>query len=213
MKAGEYSTLNWQEVKNGVTIDCSLEIAVHPRLSKVVLLTVPGVDGSVDGYEEKYMRIAEAVGAEHGVAVVRIANPFITSFHWESNVRRALEYIELNTKAITGEDQVEVRIMAHSAGAAVVAGLAWEYPQISRLLLINPATKLWSEKTISNLSEFKNGSVVIVSGELDDSKALSLPGHPNLKRVIVNNADHNFSGESFNHFLSLPINYLFNENR
>lgn len=59
--SGKYSKIEWQETMNGVTIDCSLDIAIHPADSEVVLLTVPGVDGSVDGFEDKYIKIAESI--------------------------------------------------------------------------------------------------------------------------------------------------------
>ena len=47
--------INWQETMNGVTIDCSLDVAVHPARSNTVLLIIPGVDGSVNGYEDKIL--------------------------------------------------------------------------------------------------------------------------------------------------------------
>ena len=85
--------LSWQESMNAVTIDCSLAIAIHPQNSDTILLTIPGVDGSVDGYEQKYVRMVEAYQSIHNVAAVRMENPFITSHHWESNIRHAFEYI------------------------------------------------------------------------------------------------------------------------
>ena len=62
--------LNWQETMNSVTVDCSLDIAIHPAESDTVLLIIPGVDGSVNGHEDKYIRIAEQVQDEHGIAAV-----------------------------------------------------------------------------------------------------------------------------------------------
>ncbi len=46
-----------------------------------MLLIVPGVDGTVDGYQEKYVTIADSIREQHGAAVVRISNPFVSSFH------------------------------------------------------------------------------------------------------------------------------------
>ncbi len=199
---------------NGVTIDCSLDIAIHPADSKVVLLTVPGVDGSIDGYENKYVRIADSVQEQHGTAIVRIANPFITSYHWESNIRQAVNYILVNTEEITGNKDAEIRIMAHSAGAAVVAQIAWEYPEITRLLLINPATKLGIDKIQYGLSEFDGNMITVLFGsedpsvgDVDEIAKLSIA-----KRVymhILEGVDHNFSGESLEAFIAAPALYLF----
>jgi hypothetical protein len=56
----------WTESRNGVSVDCDLDIVVHSAKNNVIVLTVPGVDESVDGYEQKYLRIAEFLQAEQG---------------------------------------------------------------------------------------------------------------------------------------------------
>lgn len=201
---------------NDVTIDCSLDIAVHPANSKVVLLTVPGVDGSVDGYEEKYIRIANSIQRRHSVAVVRIANPFITSFHWESNVRRALDYINDNAQDISGHEEVEIRIMAHSAGAAIVAQIAWEYPNITSILLINPATKLGIEKMKYGLAEFGGNKITVLFGSEDsnvnDAQELSKADESvRMRTFILEGVDHHFSGDALQLFMQAPHSHLFNQ--
>lgn len=212
--SGKYSKIEWQETMNGVTIDCSLDIAIHPADSKVVLLTVPGVDGSVDGFENKYMKIAKSFQAKHGTAIVRIANPFITSYHWESNIRRALDYIMKNAEEVTGHKDIEIRIMAHSAGAATVAQIAWEYPEITRILLINSATKLGIDKIKYGLSEFSGSRITVVFGSEDSSvndvNELSIACKADrLRTVILNGVDHHFSGDAIEKFIQAPHLYLF----
>lgn len=209
--SGKYTELKWQETMNDVTIDCTLDVAVHSADSNIILLTVPGVDGSVDGYKDKYIKIADSVQNQHKVAVVRIANPFITSFHWESNIRRALEYINESAVDITGHKDVEIRIMAHSAGAAIVAQLAWEYPNITRILLINPAMKLGVDKIESGLSQFTGTSTILV-GSRDPSlgAVMSLDKDTTKAKIIeIEGADHNFSGPHLQTFLLAADKYLF----
>lgn len=194
---------------NGITIDCSLDIAIHPAESDSVLLTIPGVDGSLNGYENKYVRMVEAFQQRHGTAAVRIANPFITSFHWESNPRRILDYIAANTEHITGSvEQPRIKIVAHSAGASVIAKIAHEYGFISDLLLINPAQKLDSESIRQGLKK-THASVTVIFGSNDPSIAfanlLKEDGH---KVRIVEGSDHYFSGEYLDNFISLPLKYL-----
>ena len=199
---------------NGVTIDCSLDIAIHPANSKVVLLTVPGVDGSVDGFEDKYIKIAESIQEKYGAAIVRMANPFITSYHWESNIRRALNYILENTQEIAGRGDIEIRIMAHSAGAATVSQIAWEYPEITRILLVNPATKLGIEKIKYGLSEIGGSKITVLFGSEDPSvgdvdEISKLSEAKNVHTHILEGVDHNFSGESLGAFITAPSLYLF----
>ena len=212
--SGKYSKIEWQETMNGVTIDCSLDIAIHPADSKVVLLTVPGVDGSVDGFKNKYIKIAESIQEKYGAAIVRMANPFITSYHWESNIRRTLVYIMKHTEEITGHKDIDVRIIAHSAGAATVAQIAWEYPEITRILLINPATKLGIDKIKYGLSEFGVDRITVMFGSEDPSvgdvdEIAKLSEAKNVHTHILEGVDHNFSGGSLEAFITAPALYLF----
>ena len=199
---------------NGVTIDCSLDIAIHPADSKVILLTVPGVDGSVDGFENKYVRIAESIQEKYGAAIVRMANPFITSYHWESNIRQALNYILENAEEITDHQDIDIRIVAHSAGAAIVAQIAWEYPEITQILLVNPATKLGIDKIQYGLSEIGGSKITVLFGSEDPSvgdvdEISKLSEAKNVHTHILEGVDHNFSGESLEAFITAPSLYLF----
>lgn len=202
--------LDWQESMNGVTIDCSLNIAIHSADSDTVLLTIPGVDGSLDGYEQKYIRMVERYQETYGTVAMRIENPFITSFHWESNPRHALEYILDNAREITGRDTTpKILVVAHSAGASVIAKIASEYPAIKAVLLINPAKKLLSpldiEKGMGAIVE--RSSVVFGSNDPSVDMAHDLRNEW-LKVHIVDGADHNFSGEYLDAFIHLPTRYL-----
>lgn len=202
--------LQWQETKNGVTIYCGLDVRVHTAKSNIIVLLIPGVDGSVDGYKNKYHTIAESIQKKHGAAVVRMENPFITSFHWESNVRHILEFIESNKQEICISDSYEIRIMAHSAGASVIASIAHEHQQTTRLLLVNPAMSLNSTAITEGLDKF-GGSATILIGSKDTnySEILKLESRNKLKIITVENADHNFSGDSFQAFLDAANKYLF----
>lgn len=202
--------LDWQESMNGVTIDCSLDMAIHPADSDTVLLTIPGVDGSVDGYEKKYVRMVERYQDAYGVAAVRIENPFITSFHWESNPRHALEYILDNAKEVTGRDTPpKIVVVAHSAGASIIAKIAGDYPAIKRLLLINPAKKLLSPEEIEKgMGAIVDHSTVVFGGSDPSVDMAHDLRNEWLKVHIVDGADHNFSGEFLNTFINLPTRYL-----
>lgn len=208
-------SINWQETKNDVTIDCSLDIAVHAAESDTILLTVPGVDGSLNGYQDKYVKIAESVQDEHSAAVVRMENPFITSFHWDSNIRRALDYIQDNAKSICGSDSFNLVIMGHSAGASVVAHIAWEYPFITRLLLTNPAVDLQFDKIVHGLQEFGGNKITILIGDKDDAmtnldEIIKIDESHRMRTIVLEGVDHDFSGKAgMDMFLSAPHAHLF----
>lgn len=204
--------LHWQESMNGVTIDCDLDIRIHPAKSSTILLLIPGVDGSVDGYKNKYVTITEQAQAKHNVAVVRMENPFVTSFHWESNIRRILEWIEQNKQVICSNDEYSLLVQAHSAGASVLASIAHEYPKIRKLLLINIAMRLKTDKVLAGLQKY-DGDVTILMGDKDPSipelEGIQFSENSTLaQKVIVENTDHDFSGDSFKLFLGAANTYL-----
>lgn len=205
-----YQQIFWTETMNSVSIDCSIDIALDiPKNCTEIYLIIPGVDGTIDGYENKYIRMAELLRRVDGAGVVRISNPFISSFHWESNIRHALEYIESNLVEYRDKEIImKVKIMAHSAGATMAAILAHEYYYISDLLLVNMATSFRKDEIDTGLAVFE-GHMTIVYGSDDPSvdyeKELSSRGY---RTVVLPNVNHYFSGKHIDSFVELPYKYL-----
>lgn len=200
---GEYITLTWGEQKNEFKIDCNLDIFVSPAKNRTIFVTIPGVDGSIDGYKDKYKRITENMQNKNGFAVARMANPFISSLHWDSNIREMLEYLLSNKKEITGSDDIEIHIMSHSAGAAVIAQIAWEYPEITKLLLVNTAFGLKPEKILKGIESF-SGQINFVFGSKDPSVGWTENLQEKYNVRVIDGADHNFSDEYIETFIGLP---------
>jgi len=194
--------LDWQSTLNDVTIDISMDVRVHGLQTKKVVLILPGVDGSVDGYENKYVQMADKIVKEQHKGVVRVSNHFITSFHWEDNLRQALGFIDENSKEIFGHEEVDIEIIAHSAGASVAAWLAWEYPNIKKLVLINTAAGLKPDRIIKGINQYSN-RVIFIYGSEDPSVGFSrnLPGNTEVQ--IIEGADHYFSDEHLEKFIGV----------
>ena len=194
-------TLVWQPSHKGVSVNASMDVRVHPFNSRRVVLIVPGVDGSVDGYEGKYIKMADQALAK-GYGVVRVANPFISSFHWDDNLRQAIEYIITNSQEHLDNNEVTISIIAHSAGASVAAWVAWEYPNIEKLILINAAAKLKPELIVSGLEHY-NGDTHLVYGSKDPSVDFIGQLPSKYKTTIVEGADHVFSGHHLEEFINM----------
>lgn len=154
--------------------------------------------------------MVEAFQRKYPAAAVRIANPFITSYHWESNPRRALKYIKENMQRIVGRSgNVRIVVVAHSAGAAVIASIAHEYPEIAGLLLINPAKKLLgADQMIHTLGTLENKTTVVFGGEDPSIDMVDTLRSSKINVHIVRGADHNFSGKYLNNFIDLPTSFL-----
>jgi len=206
----KHHKLAWTEQHGPETFKCSLDVAMHPAKSSIILLTMSGVEGSADGYQGKYVTIAQNAQREHGVAAVRIGNPFISSLSWESNLRHTLDYVIARSAEIAGPEFKEIRIMAHSAGGTVAGLMAWEYPEVSRLLLVNPALKHGYQQVEDGLRKFR-GSTTVLFGEHDSSIFLGqeLGKLPRVQVLNVKDADHHFSGDAIHAFINASSQYLF----
>lgn len=195
--------IRWNPGHNGITIDASMDVRVHSLPSSRVVLILPGVDGSVDGYENKYVRMADRIVEKQNKAVVRVSNDFISSFHWEDNFRKAVEHINSNAKQLFGNEDVLIEVIAHSAGASVASWLSHEYPNIDKILLINLAAELQQEKILDGLMKYK-GNVNLVFGSNDPSLSFSAILPANIRVTTIDGADHYFSGEHLKTFIKLP---------
>lgn len=196
-------TLAWKAGKGEMAIDTTLDVRVHKLQSGKVVIILPGVDGSVDGFENKYVRMADNITSKQRKAVVRLSNPFISYYHWEDNLREALAYVEESAQELFGTEDISIEIIGHSAGAAAAASLAWEYPAIKKLLLINTAAAVSPEKIVDGLRKYSN-DVRMVFGSEDPSLpfAATLPNGTQVE--IIEGADHHFTGERLEAFIALP---------
>ncbi len=106
-------------------------------------------------------------------------------------------------------------IMAHSAGASVVAHIAHEYPFMARLLLTNPAVDLDFEQFIRGLQEFGGNKITVVIGDQDHAMAkldeiVKIDESSRFRTIILEAIDHDFSGDvGMQLFLRAPHAHLF----
>jgi hypothetical protein len=207
----------WNDYLYGHTIKGEVDVAVSSCKANKLLLIVPGVDGTIDGHEKKYLRIANNIKFEFHVPVVRMSNPFIHSERLDKNLRSVLEWISEKTTEIVLENKYELFAMGHSLGATNLAQVAWEYPEIKKILLINPSPKVHLRKTINGLDKFE-GEVTILLGKKDqnfkemETMINTFVGNSNFTVKVISNANHHFAGEAFNIFLNSPKEFLFNWN-
>ncbi len=194
--------LAWTASHNGISVQVDMDIRVHPAKSDKIVIIIGGVDASVDGYKDKYAKMAQRITEKQGKAAVRFSNDFISSFHWEENLRHALKYVDEHAVPITGMASPEVEIVAHSAGASVALWLAHEYPQVTKMLLINTAAELGLNKILRGLARYKN-KALLVFGSLDNSLSKFQTVVPNHPLIIIEGANHQFSSLPLEKFIQL----------
>ena len=165
-----------------------------------VVLT--GLGGSADGFGNKYSRISEYVQRDYGFPVFIVSTP---KDIWE---RKEKFFDEIATRFM--QNKTCVYLMGVSAGATMALWYAAKYPQIKRVLCVNPVLNINLHLTSSGIRDFCGEKMAVVFGEKDPSAkwAKLLPVLPNLQIHIIPEADHVFCGK-LDEFIDLPKKYLF----
>lgn len=210
--------LKWTKSKNGISLDFELDVTIHPFNNGKIIINVPGADGSIDGYNDKYIKIADYLIENKIGAVVRIPNISSFGFGWDINLRETLSYVLNHAKEICGSNKPEIYLMGTSAGAGAIAMTAWEYPEVTKILLTEPAIVFSGEHGAKGIKQYK-GEVVIVVGKGDYALGKQIGDkffdyfiNAKHKEIFeIPNCDHSFKGEINGRILSEAPIYAFKE--
>lgn len=192
-----------------------VKLAIHPNLSRRIIVNVPGTRGEIDGYAEKYKILAHHMQSQGLGAVVRTGNDF-TGFRADVNLNAALEYAKEHAVEICGEPEPEILLMGFSAGASAIAARAHYHSQVSKILLGAPATSMDNISVRDGIAKF-NGEVYIIIGDSDDNVGTqsgqiifdwaTSASHKEL--LVLPNCDHQFRGEGNGRIISEAPFYAF----
>jgi len=211
------ATLQWSANLNSVRYrdtreakklyNLSTEIAIHPNKSGRIIINLPGMGGSREGYNDKYVTLARHMQADTLGAVVRTRLGLVEGFTWDTTLRRILEYTHQNAQEICGvgdPNNLEIYLMGVSTGPSAIAMVAADYQAIKRVLLLNPAMedRLPEVRTaVERGMERFTGEVYIVMGANDTIaerggedyyKAATQASRREI--VVIPNCDHQFTG-------------------
>ncbi len=175
--------------------------------SNKVVLIMTGIGGSENGYDDKYVKIAENIINKYGASVFIYATP---KESWGKGAERLNSaVVEINDTLLErGMTEYDLYCMGISAGGSFLGAYAYRYRQIKKLLLVNPVIQINYNHLLNGL-ENSSADVTIVLGESDPSYKflfmLDSVKRENIRTVSVPNADHHFSGkENFELFIKLP---------
>ena len=215
-----HTQLKWEEqTVSGENCISTTDIHIHPLNNGVIIINVPGVGGGCDGYQSKYVKLADFLIQNSLGAVVRMGDPY-NPFGWDRNLRQVMAYVLDNSEKICQSEKPNIYLMGTSAGAGAVSLLAWEYPEVKRMLLLEPAAPSDRSNLKDALGRY-TGEIVVVTG----SPGISLGKDVGqiftdfctntTKRELVEltDCDHHFSGEKNGRILSQAPLYAFSKIR
>ncbi len=167
----------------------SIEYGIVRGNEKVLFIKV-GQDGSIYGYENKYLEIAYKINTQYGYSLV-------VASHFEKGVDTIGHAVEFIQKNITPNPLIYY--LGISKGASLGATCAYKYKEIKCMLLINPPLMINYHKIKKGLEAYAGEKAIVAIGSLDPSFAYAelIPRikNPAVSLEIIENADHNFKGK------------------
>lgn len=176
--------------------------------NETIVFIKAGQDGSMYGYQNKYLKIADSINNKYGYTVICSSNPFDGTNPLDNAMKVINNYcIEQDIK------DYKIYYMGHSNGALIGAWFGINYPRIKRMLLVNgPLMYNW-HKTKEGILNFSGERIVLVYGSQDQSIQYTGLIEPLLsekvKLEIIEGQDHHFSKDTFD-FKTLPEKFLIN---
>ena len=173
-----------------------------------VLFIFTGIGGTTKGYQNKYELIANQVVKDYGFSVAVVATPHGALLTLNDNMQYVMNFLFEQKKS----KDIRVYAMGTSAGGNIVLSFSYPYPQIKKVLAINPVMNVNFHLIKNGIKEFVEGKINVVFGEHDSSTKWVelLPNSDNLSVTILPNIDHEFRG-NLQSFIDLPNKFLFND--
>lgn len=158
---------------------------------KIVFIKV-GADGSIRGYQDKYLKMAHSVHDRLGATVICASNPYIEHGHLEADRAMISKVV-----ADCGFADYKVYFVGTSDGGYHNLLLAQQVPHTVKLLGINPSLST-TDDLLEQLRKIPQVKKVLVYGtEDEDFKCMPLLQRmdcENLEIITVEGADHEFTG-------------------
>ena len=169
--------------------------------NNTILLIKTGSEGTIYGYNNKYLKLAKYVSSKYGFTVIVSSNP-----RTGINSNQLADAIELIDEYF--KDKYEIYYMGISNGGLIGAWYGNNY-SFKRMLLINPPLMINYHKTKEGLQSFNNDKVSLIFGELDPSfKLVGLLDYINNDKVnyhIIKGENHHLSNVDYKDL----VKYLF----
>ena len=197
----DYDIVIHSQFKNIAIIDYGIM-----KGNNTIIFIKAGQDGSMYGYEDKYLRIANSMNSKYGYTVICSSNPFD-----ENNpLDNAMEIINKYCKNNNYKDY-EIYYVGHSNGGLIGAQFGFNYSKIKKMLLVNVPLMFNLHKIKNGIQSFNGDKIVFVYGSLDQSygyvELLKPLLNAKVHLQIIEGQDHYFSKDNYD-FKKLPEDFL-----
>ena len=173
--------------------------------NNIIVFIKAGQNGSLYGYQNKYIKMARRLNKKYGCSVICSSNPF----DGNNPLDNAMEIIEDYAKIF---DNYKIYYLGYSNGALIGAWFGVKYPKIKRMALVNGPLMYNFHKTKEGALSFNGDMISFIYGEYDQSigyiDLLKNMENDKIKVFVEKGQDHHFS-KSEESFQEIPEKYLF----
>ena len=173
--------------------------------NNIIVFIKAGQDGSLYGYQNKYIKMARRLNKKYGCSVICSSNPF----DGNNPLDNAMEIIEDYAKIF---DNYKIYYLGYSNGALIGAWFGVKYPKIKRMALVNGPLMYNFHKIKEGALSFNGDMISFIYGEYDQSigyiDLLKNMENDKIKVFVEKGQDHHFS-KSEESFQEIPEKYLF----
>lgn len=173
--------------------------------NNIIVFIKAGQNGSLYGYQNKYIKMARRLNKKYGCSVICSSNPF----DGNNPLNNAMEIIEDYAKIF---DNYKIYYLGYSNGALIGAWFGVKYPKIKRMALVNGPLMYNFHKTKEGALSFNGDMISFIYGEYDQSigyvDLLKNMENDKIKVFVEKGQDHHFS-KSEESFQEIPEKYLF----
>lgn len=188
---------------NNITIDYGIVEG-----NNTIIFIKPGQDGSLYGYQNKYIKMAKRLNEKYGCSIIASSNPY----DGNNPLDNAMEIIEDYAKRFAN---YKIYYLGYSNGALIGAWFGTKYSKIKRMALVNGPLMFNYHKTKEGALSFQGETISFIYGEYDQSigyiDLLKNIESNKIKVFVEERQDHHFSMNE-EEFLKIPEKYLFEIN-
>ncbi len=173
--------------------------------NEIIVFIKAGQDGSLYGYENKYIKMAERLNKKYGCSVICSSNPF----DGKNPLDNAMDLIGEYAK-----DFVDYKIyyLGFSNGGVIGIWFGTLYDKIKKIISVNAPLIYNYHKTKEGILRFKEENIILIYGEYDQSinyvPLLEALNQDKLQIEILSKEDHHIS-KCKEDFFTIPEKYFF----
>lgn len=128
--------------------------------NNTIVFIKAGQDGSLYGYQDKYIKMAKRLNQKYGCSVICSSNPF----DGRNPLDNAMEVIK---DYATQFDDYTIYYLGFSNGALIGAWFETNYSKIKRMALVNGPLMYNYHKTKQGVMSFNGEKMTFIYGEYD----------------------------------------------